>query len=290
MPKLLDLLTQNSATFQGNPKDLNKLIKKIDSTSHAPTTPKHSQRMLSFVTLPAIVPFINEQLKTYFIQENEFQPAASGFVWYDIKSTWYCFALLLYADEIQSTVEFMWERLRVAKHADISLIHRLLKLCKNPVYQTIEQEVNQYFEQQNPQTKVYQWLNSLKVVPPTSFNWELSIRLKTAENPQAPIAEQLILNIRAHAPKGNGESFDIQLKDKAYKIQESWNDFSARNYILYKTQKVPLPEVPSLANLKEFIKTLEEIFNLKFDKTFDFQYFTKGFKQKNNIQKWFLKA
>jgi len=45
MGQLLEYLFEKKDDFKGNPKELDKLIKKIESCSHAPTTDKHAQRM-----------------------------------------------------------------------------------------------------------------------------------------------------------------------------------------------------------------------------------------------------
>ncbi|MGH1337142.1 MAG: hypothetical protein ACRBFS_13545 [Aureispira sp.] len=245
--------------------------------------------MLPFVGDSTIMEFVNRELATYFLQEQEFQPNQSTVGIYDVKRVWYLFALLVYAEEIQTTVVLIWQRMKAVKNPDISLIRRILMRCSNSVYQSLEQEVALYFAQQNPQTKVYQWLQKHPIEPPTTIDWNFVFRLQTKPNPASATAP-LFLMVSAHAPKGDGLSFKIQLTDQNYNIYGTWNDFSTQSFIKVGLAKKQLFLVPELDNLKELLTKLEEIFELEFDKNYHFQYFSKGFKKKTSIQKWLLEA
>lgn len=276
-------LQGQQAHFQGKPQLLQKLIKKLDVMAHAPTTEKHSKRIQPFAQEPLLVDFLNEQLKHYFLQEQAFQAGHH----YDIIKVWYVFTILVYAEEVQPTVELIWKSMKANSHPDSYLLRRILALCNNPIYQQLQQEVEQYFAQLLPQTKLYQWLQDLKVIPPSTLEWGFTIRLQTLLHAsKGPIT----LIIRGHAPKGDGSSFEISIQDQQHQIQGKWDDFSTHNFITIDANKKPLGLVPQLENLKATIEKLEKLLALKIDRNIHFQYFSKGFKQKNNIQKWLLKA
>lgn len=251
--------------------------------AHAPTTEKHTKRIQPYAQEPLLVDFLNEQLKHYFLQEQSFQAGH----YYDVTRAWYVLTILVYAPAIQPTVELIWKSMKATKNPDSFILRRVLALCDNPIYYSIQQEVEQYFAQLLPQTKLYQWLQDLKVTPPSTLEWGFTIRLQTilhvADNP-------ITLTLRGHGPKGDGRSFELSIRDKNYKIEGSWDDYSTHDFITIKSNKKPLGLVPQLDNLKTTLEALEEILDLKFDKNIQFQYFSKGFQKKNNIQKWLLKA
>ncbi|WP_420572133.1 hypothetical protein [Kordia sp.] len=288
MQNLISLLQEQKAAYTGNHKDLTKLINKIDSTTHAPTSEKHIKRMVPFVKTPLLVDYVNTTLKHYFEQKNNFTKDLNGLSFYDIKETWYLFTLLVCSDKIETTVSHIIETMLASKNADLSIARRILNLCKNPVYQTQLNDIESYFEKHNKSTKVYQWMHALQVTSPTTFNWEFVFQLQASQvtTGKTEFTDNLFLSVRGFEPKGNGASFQIDLTDSNRDIYATWNDFSKENYCSFKNKKIQLSLVPNLENLKDFIKELEAVFNLEFDRTYDFQYFTRGFKNKNNIQKW----
>lgn len=289
MSNLSDYLKNQAPHFKGNSKLLHRLIKKLDSIAHAPTTEKHTKRMLPFVGDAALMEFVNTELAAYFYQEHEFQPNQSAIGFYDVKRAWYLFTILVYAEEKQTTTSLIWQRMKAVRNTDISLVRRILSLCANPVYNQLQQDVEQYFAQQNPQTKVYQWLEKHQVTAPTTIDWNFVLRWYTPPNSDQSTTP-LFLTIRGHEPKGDGTSFKIQLTNQNYEVYGTWNDFSTQSFIKLGTIKKQLFLVPALDNLKELLKVLEEIFEVEFDRNYHFQYFSKGFKNKANIQKWLLKA
>ena len=291
MEDLISFLGERRNQFKGNSKDLDKVIKKLDAAWHAPTSEKHTKRMEPFAKIPELVDFANHALKLYFIKCNQFQRDESGFGQYDIKESWYLFTLLMYSPKVEEAIEFMVNSMLADRNPDLSIARRILTLCKNPPYAPLLEKVEAFFAQQNKGTKIYTWMNSLQVIPPSIYNWEFVIRIKAdpIEGKEPKVSNNLSLTIKAHEPKGNGESFEIEVMDRERKISSSWNDFSTDSFIRLGWEKLELSETPSLENLKKFIAELEEMFCLKFNRKHDFQYFSKGFKNKANIQKWLLK-
>lgn len=139
-------------------------------------------------------------------------------------------------------------------------------------------------------TTIYRWLNELGVTPPVSYNWELIFRLKAiSEKDTNRLSDNVFITVKGFEPEGNGESFKIELSDRERNVQTTWNDFSDEDYFYFKQQKIRLRKVPNIFTIKEFIVELEEIYSIKFERKFDFSYFTKGFKKKEDIQKWLLR-
>ena len=83
MELLRDYLKRAKDDFNGNPKELDKFINKIDAFVHAPFTEKDAIRMLPFSENTALVSFINHKLKDYFIDCNEFRADEQGVKNYD---------------------------------------------------------------------------------------------------------------------------------------------------------------------------------------------------------------
>lgn len=289
MGKLFDYLSEQKEDFKGNPKELDKLIKKIESCSHAPTTDKHTKRMLPFAENPEMMAFINQKLKVYFISCNEFNDDENGWKDYDIIESWYLFTLLLYSPKVEETVVFALDRMKTSKNSTLFIFRRILHLCNNPIYEKQLAEIEEYFHNLSRNTNIYRWLNELEVTPPSTYNWELICNFRAESDKDInPLSDNLYLIVKGFEPEGDGKSFEIQLSDRERNTQNRWNDFSNENYFHFKNKKIQLKKVPNILNLKEFITELEEIFQFKFNRKFDFNYFTKGFKKKENIQKWFL--
>lgn len=289
MGKLFDYLQEQKEDFKGNPKELDKLIKKIESCWHAPTTDKHTKRMLPFAENPEMIGFINQKLKAYFISCNEFNDDENGWKDYDIIESWYLFTLLLYSPKVEETVVFALDRMKVSKNSTLFIFRRILHLCNNPIYEKQLAEIEEYFHNLSRNTNIYRWLNELEVTPPSTYNWELICNFRAESDKDVnPLSDNLYLIVKGFEPEGDGKSFEIQLSDRERNTQNRWNDFSNENYFHFKNKKIQLKKVPNILNLKEFITELEEIFQFKFNRKFDFNYFTKGFKKKENIQKWFL--
>ncbi|NOQ73291.1 MAG: hypothetical protein GQ574_14900 [Crocinitomix sp.] len=290
MKKLILQLSDKAEELNANSKELQKLMSKIKSTSHAPTSEKHTKRMAPFAKDPKIVALVNNVLKSYFIKENQFVVKSDSHASHDIIETWYLFTLLLYSPKVEETVDFMLDSMIDDRNSYLSIARRVLNFCKNPVYNKHLKKVEAFFVKQNKTTKVYQWMDELGVIPPAIFNWEFSIQLRTAIVPSidSKIENELSLFISANEPKGDGESFRIELRDRNREVDMRWEDFSVENSIRFKGKVLKLSVIPSIDNLRILIPEIEELFGQKFDRKYAFQYFTRGFKNKGNIQKWFL--
>ena len=290
MGQLLDYLSEKKNNFKGTPKELDKFIKKLATFTHAPTTDKHTKRMLPFAENTELISFVDQQLKDYFIHSNEFKEDENGWKNYDVITSWYLFTLLVYSNKVEDTVVFILERMKASKNADLFLLRRIFHLCNNPVYVKQFTETEEYFRDLSSGTSIYRWLNELGVTPPISYNWELIIRLRALSTTDVNrLSDNLSLTVKGFEPEGNGESFKIELSDRERNVQTTWNDFSDQDYFYFKQQKIQLKKVPNILTLKELIVELEGIYDIKFEKKFDYSSFTKGFKKKEGIQKWFLK-
>ena len=288
MGQLLEYLFEKKDDFKGNPKELDKLIKKIESCSHAPTTDKHAQRMLPFAENPELVSFVNQKLKDHIINCNEFNDDENGWKNYDVIASWYLFTLLIYSKKAEDTVVFALDRMKASKNSTLSLLRRILHLCNNPAYEKQFAEIEDYFRNLNRETTIYKWLNKLGVTPPPTYNWELIFGLRAEAGTDYKLSDNLYLLVKGFEPDGKGKSFEIEISNREKDISERWNDFSDESLFRFKTQKIQLKNVPDILRLKDFISELEEIFGLKFERKFAFNYFTKGFKKKENIQKWLV--
>lgn len=91
MGDLFNYFQEKKEDFKGNPKDLEKLIKKVETCWNAPTTEKDVQRMLPFAESIEMTSFVNKNLKDYFIGCNEFRKYENGWKKYDIVESWYLF-------------------------------------------------------------------------------------------------------------------------------------------------------------------------------------------------------
>ncbi|MGV3612782.1 MAG: hypothetical protein ACO1N0_17610 [Fluviicola sp.] len=290
MGQLLDYLSDKKKNFKGNPKDLDKFTKKVATFIHAPTTDKHTKRMLPFAENSELISFVNQQLKDYFIHSNEFKEDENGWKNYDIIASWYLFTVLVYSKKVEDTVVFILERMKASKNSDLFLLRRIFHLCTNPVYEKQFTETEEYFSDLSSGTSIYRWLNELGVTPPISYNWALIFRLKALSTLDTNrLSDNVFLTVKGFEPEGNGESFKIELSDRERNVQTTWNDFSEEDYFYFKQQKIQLKKVPNIFTIMEFIVELEEIYEIKFERKYDFSYFAKGFKKKEIIQKWLLR-
>ncbi len=292
MEYVLELLKKRKSVYKGNPKDLDKLIKKVESTWHAPTSEKHTKRMQPFARVPEIVEFVNGALIDYFESTNDFGRDELGLSNYDIKDSWYLFTLLLYSDKVEATIEQMVNTMIENKNPDLSIARRVLHFCNNKVYTHQLKTVEDYFKEHNKNTKIYKWLDSLDVTPPDNFQWEFRLGFggKLESGKSANPVDNLHIVVLGNEPKGDGSSFEIQLKDRDYVVDATWDDFSTEDFVRSRKGKFQLSQVPNLENLPTLIKELEEIFGITFDKNDVVRYCTRGFKNKMNIQKWFQES
>jgi len=290
MENLITYTSSRKQEYLGKSKDLDKLLNKIKSTVSAPINEKGTKRMQVFSQNRDLVNFINDTLRLYFESKNSFEINVLKSVKYDIITTWYFFTLLVYSSQVEDSVTHMISKMMKSKHSDLSIARRILNLCKNPIYQQELDEVEAFFAKHNITTKVYKWMTSLDVRPPQVYNWELIFCLgtipKTITNPEFP--NDLYLTVKASEPRGNGESYRIEISDKGRMISSRWDDFSTNKYLRLGKEEIVLSSVPELRNLKEFIAELEQKFDLEFEMNYRFQYFTRGFKNKTNIRKWLL--
>ena len=291
MERVIDLLIEEKGKFKGRTKDLSRLVKKIESTWHAPVSEKQTKRMLPFTAIPEIRVFVNDSLFGYFKKSNYFAVDASGLSYYDIKGVWYLFTLLVYSDKRERTVVYMIEQLIEAKNPALSIARRILNLCKNAVYKEQLDLVEAFFKEQNKTTKLYKWLRTLDVIHPEGFNWEFTISIKSRLNSKEgqTFEDHFFIVLKGFEPKGDGKSFELKLSNKKQGISSCWDDFSADNFIRFGNKTIELSMPPSVEKLPEFVRELEAIFELRFELKFNSQFFSKGFKNKNNIQKWLLK-
>lgn len=289
MIQLFDYLSEKKNDFKGDPKALDKLMKKIATFVHATVSEKDAKRMVPFAENPELVSFINDKLKAYFIGCNEFKDDENGFKHYDIIPSWYLFTLLIYSQKVEDAVVFALERMKADKNQDLFILRRIFHLCNNPVYAKQLVETEAYFQGLNSETTIYRWLDQLGVTPPPTYKWELVFTFRAESDKETnPLSDNAYIKVKAFEPEGNGRSFEIDLSDRERNAQERWNDFSEEDYFRFKSKKIQLKQVPDLFNLREFIAELEGIYDIKFERRFDFSYFTKGFKKKENSQKWFL--
>lgn len=291
MGDIITVINARRNLFKGAPKDLDKLIKKLESVSHAPTSEKHTKRMKPFAKNNDLLQFVNNLLQQYYQNSNRFRKDKSGFTTYDVKNTWYLFTILLYSSDVENSISLIIANMIESRNPDLDIVRRLLNLCTNPIYSNHLQQVEAFFTELNKNTAVYQWMNSLDVTPPQVFDWEFTIRLGTKPivNTSNEFTDNLYLTLIGKEPKGDGSSFRIELIDRERSISSRWDDFSNDDFIFYKNQKLKLSSVPSLQNLRQVIIEVEGLFGLEFERKYRFQYFTRGFKNKNNIQKWLEK-
>ncbi|WP_267740359.1 hypothetical protein [Myroides injenensis] len=288
MRQLLTILLNKKEVYKGNIKELDKLLNKLDSFTHAPTTDKHAARMQVFADNLELTSFINQELKEYYISNNDFKNDEYGYSDYDIITSWYLFTLLVLSPKVESTVEYIIKNMIATQNYNLYIIRRIFHLCSNPVYENQMLEVEAYFQNLHDTTSIYKWLNELKVIPPTHYNWEFNCQLTSDKEENIDnVFNNLQLTIKGFEPLGDGESFEIEITNRQ-NIKGRWNDFSTQDYFYYNDQKILLKRIPNVLALKEFISELEEIFQIKFNRKFEYSYFSKGFKKKENIQKWLL--
>ncbi|WP_010253312.1 hypothetical protein [Myroides injenensis] len=288
MRQLLTILQDKKEYYKGNSKELEKLLNKLESFSHAPTTDKHAARMQIFADSPELTSFINQELKDYYTSNNDFKKDEYGYSDYDIITSWYLFTLLVLSPKVESTVTYIIRNMIASQNYNLYIIRRIFHLCSNPVYEKQMIEVEEYFQNLHNKTAIYKWLNELKVIPPTHYNWEFNCQIATDnEKVTDSIFNNLQLTIKGFEPLGDGESFELEITNRQ-NIKGRWNDFSSQDYFYYDDQKIQLRKIPNVLSLKEFISELEEIFQIKFNKKLEYSYFSKGFKKKENIQKWLL--
>ncbi len=289
MGQILDFLSKKKDDFNGNTDDLDKLIKKIEAFVHAPTTGKHTERMLPFAQNTELVAFVNRHLKAYFIGCQELEKDEYGQRDYDIIWFWYLVALLMYSDKVEHTIVFVLERLKATNNCNLSILRRIFHLCANTVYEKQLMEIEAYFYDSSRETTIYRWLNTLGVTPPVAYNWEFLFQLEAKSDTETyPLANNLSLTVKGFEPEGNGESFEIRLSDGEGHVRGRWNDFSNEDHFRFKDYKIQLKTVPTVVNLIELITELEEIYQFNFERNFGFSHFSRGFKKKENIQKWLL--
>jgi len=290
MKTLSSYINTRRDQYNGSSKELDKLLNKIELMVHAPTTKKHTKRMESFARNQKLVNFIDDSLNNYFNQNNHFLNEASEPDYYDVIQTWYLFSMLVYSDKLEQSVIQIISKMAKTRHPDLFIARRVLNLCENPVYDDQLKKVETIFANLNKTTKVYIWMKSLDVIPPQNFEWQLTFRLVTkpsSEMHKKP--NNLHLTVECREPKGDGKSFRIEVSDRDRQISAQWDDFSTNNYIQVGKNQIELSSVPQLQNLKEMVCEFEEIFGLEFEMKYSFQYFTRGFKNKNHIQKWLSK-
>jgi hypothetical protein len=293
MQNLTTLITNQSNQFKGNIKDLKKLINKIESTSHAPTSQKHTKRMESFAQIPEIVKFINDTLKIYFENNNNFEKDKSVFSSFDIKESWYLFTLLVCSSNVETTVNWMIDSMIESKNEHLYIVRRILNLCDNTIYKKQLKKVEDYFILMTNEVEVYAWAKKIGFELPQTYNWEFYFTLygKLKENccTSEGVSEPIIIEIRANSPKGNGESYYIRILDRDSRLQGTWDDFNTDLKIRAQGHLYELKTKPSLMNLKQFFVELEELFKFSIDRKISSSYFARGIKKRTNIQKWLLK-
>lgn len=287
MSTITELLLERKASYKGSEKELVKFCKKVESTWHAPTKVEHVKRMAPFAKDAALVAYANTVFSTYFAEWNQFEPE-DGYSGYDIKGAWYVFAFLLLAPTPQSSISLVINAFRASKNADLSIVRRLLHLSQAKLYQQELDAVEGNFAETNQASMAYRWLKSLGVEPPKTFDWELIFRLeaKPIEGQKFPSVDNLFLTVTVFEPRGDGESFEIELADRDREVSHDWPDEEGEKEVKCDQDYIELKSEIDLLHLKQFIQEIEGIYKLKFEREFHFSYFSKGFKNKGKVQKW----
>lgn len=286
---LIPYIEERRSEFKGNPKDLDELLEKVASVWHAPTSTKHTERMVPYAKIPEVVTFINDTLKPYFVARRCFDDSELTFG-YDIRESWYLFTLLVCSAKVEDTVDFMIDSLIEQKIPSLSIARRILNLCANPVYHKQQEKVEQYFTALTSEVEAYVWAEKIGLELPNTHDWEFYFTLygELKENHPEVVSDHIIVSIRVNAPDGAGTSYDIQLRDRASVFHGWWQDHSDYLKIMAKNKLYELNTKPSLFNLKAFIKELEDLFNFDIQKEISSSYFSRGIKKKNAVQKWLL--
>ena len=272
-------------------QELEPFCKKLDSFIHAPTNLKEMERMSDFAKNEKLTGVVNDFLIHYFDNRQFFEEDEYGFLSYDVIATWYALGMIIQTEKELSSAEYIFSKMMAIESPDLSIARRILNIKHSAVYDELANKVEEYFNKQQGEVEVYTWAKKIGLELPNSFDWEFYFTLYGELDPEfkgEPIVDHLMVYVRANAPKGDGESYTIDLKDRDYRIQSWWNDDDDddRKIRIQGAKDVELKEKPSLLHFKAFLAEVEAIFGIKFDRKISSSYFSRGIKKKNSVQQW----
>ncbi|WP_298781943.1 hypothetical protein [uncultured Polaribacter sp.] len=287
-----EFIEQINKNLKNIPKDKQKEIlkfsKRLESYTHVPTNEKEINRMKPFSTNKFLINFILKEIDTYNYPKVSKYP-------FDIISYWYCIALLILSEDEKGNdyVIGLAKRFLKNEHLDLWQFRRLLEPIKIRDYKIIKKEIASYFLSKLNDLESYKWAKQIGLELPKDNSWIFFFKISTDGkfrfgNDLTDLEKEKRLSITVSVYPLQGEKcWEIELKNWNNSISAWWPNLSERKIRLSKNKNdYILKTKPSLYSLKEIIKEVENVFNVKFDKTIYSKRFKGKIKNKNAVQKW----
>lgn len=289
MRELIQVINKNVKEIPAiEQKEILKFSKRLESYTHVPTNEKEIQRMKSFSHNKYLVAFIQKNLENYSY------PKASKYP-FDIVSYWYCITLIVLSESTdgRNYVLDVARRFIKNEHLDLWQFRRLLDSIKLEEYQTIKKEIDAYFSLKQNDLESYKWAKQIGLELPKDNSWMFFFEISTDgkfrfgnDLTDLEKEERLRMTISVYPLQGK-KCWEIELKNWNNSISAWWPNLTEREIRLSKKKNdYVLKKKPTLSNLKEVIKEVEILFNVRFNKTIYSKRFKGKIKNKNAIQNW----